>query len=132
MLRNANQAGETRVFHFLTIEAKKGSIAADDLVALRQSLNNAGQSLHNMFEFFRDAGPEHEGGFFDKVRFFSVAVSTQGLVIRIHRATREPSMHRDPGLISPDRPDYSLRFKHREFFKIPRESFDRKPVLKMF
>jgi hypothetical protein len=83
---NAGEIAETRVFHFFTIEAKKALRSADDTVGKRQGLNNASQALHNMFEFFRDAGQQHEDIFFTNVRFFSVVASTEGLTIRIHRA----------------------------------------------
>lgn len=69
---NMSEIRRARGFHFFTIEAKKGLMSADDTVGKRQSLNNASQALHNMFEFFRDAGPQHEDIFFTKVRFFSV------------------------------------------------------------
>lgn len=120
-----------RVFHFFTIEAKKATTSTGDTVGKLQSLNNASQALHNMFEFFRDAGPEHEDIFFEKVRFFSVVANTEGLFIRIHRASRRPEDESDPGLIMEDRPNYPLRFKHRKFCEIQRSDFDRKPVLEM-
>lgn len=88
---NTSETGASKVFHFFTIEAKKAMISADDTVGKRQSLNNASQALHNMFEFFRDAGPQYEESFYAKVRFFSVVASTEGLTIRIHRATQEPA-----------------------------------------
>lgn len=77
-----------KVFHFLTIEAKKGMTSTADSTALLQNLNNASQSLYNMYEFFREAGSDHEQEFFEKVRFFSVVATTEGLTFRIHRATR--------------------------------------------
>ena len=82
------QSAREKVFHFLTIEAKKGMTSADDCAALLQSLKNASQSLYNMYEFFREAGPVHEKEFFDGVRFFSIVATTEGLTFRIHRATR--------------------------------------------
>lgn len=48
-----------KVFHFLTIEAKKGMTSSVDSAALLQNLNNASQSLYNMYEFFREAGFDH-------------------------------------------------------------------------
>ena len=63
---NLIQEKETRVFHFFTIEAKKANIGTDDSVGGLQSLNNASQALYNMFEFFRDAGGEHENIFLIK------------------------------------------------------------------
>jgi hypothetical protein len=129
---NDGQFGSTRVFHFLTIEAKKAMTSTGDIVGLRQSLNNASQALHNMFSFCRDAGAQYEDEFFTQVRFFSVVASTEGLIIRIHRATREPADGSDIGLIIKERPDYPLRFEYEEFFKIQRESFDRKTVFEIF
>lgn len=123
----------TRIFHFFTIEAKKANIGTDDTVGKRQSLNNASQALHNMFEFFKDAGRVHEENFFAKVRFFSVVASTEGLTIRIHRATREPRDGSDEGFIMPNNPNYPLRFEHQEFFNIQkRHNFDRGTVFKTF
>ena len=122
---NAVDARE-RLFHFFTVEAKKAYTSADDDVGKRQSLNNASQALHNMFEFFHDAGPQHEVAFFEKVRFFSVVASTEGLTIRIHRATKDAAGW---SLIVPD---YPLKFKYREFFTIQRKDFDREIVLETF
>jgi hypothetical protein len=127
---NTNDAGKTRVFHFFTIEAKKATFSiTNDTVGKRQSLNNASQALHNMYEFFKDAGPNHEKKFFAKVRFFSVVASNEGLNIRIHRATREPS---HISLIMPDRPDYPLRFEYQDFDSIQRDRFNRERVFQIF
>ena len=96
-----------------------------DLTALYQSLNNASQALHNMFEFFNDAGPQHAAKFFSEVRTFSAVASTEGLLVRIHRGVQ----------LDEDRiniPGYPLRFELREFASIPREEFDREPVVKLF
>ena len=121
---------ESKVFHFFTIEAKKAFYSIDDTGGKRQSLNNASQALHNMYEFFHDAGPRYEIDFFDKVRFFSVVASTEGLTIRIHRATKEPADGSDQGFITTG---YPLRFEYREYCKIRKDSnFDRKTVLKTF
>lgn len=119
-----------RVFHFFTIEAKKATIGSGDSVGKCQSLNNASQALHNMYEFFKDAGPQHEDIFFAKVRFFSVVASNGGLTIRIHRATRE--IGSDRGFIMRDRPDYPLRFEYQDILTIERSNFDRKIVLETF
>lgn len=81
-------AAQDKVFHFLTIEAKKGLTSTANSPALLQNLNNASQSLYNMYEFFREAGPDHEQKFFEEVRFFSVVATTEGLTFRIHRAIR--------------------------------------------
>lgn len=120
--------GASRVFHFFTVEAKKATVPSDDEVGRRQSLNNASQALHNMFEFFRDAGPEHEEIFFAKVRFFSVVASTQGLTIRIHRATKTPANGTGFDYIMTGRPDYPLQFEHRLFATIEGNAYDRKTV----
>ncbi|KAI4130724.1 MAG: hypothetical protein LQ347_003267 [Umbilicaria vellea] len=127
---NAGGIGENRVFHFLTIEAKKGGTPIEDDVGKLQSLNNASQALHNMYEFFHDAGPQHEDNFFTKVRFFSVVASTEGLIIRIHRATREPADGSGLGFI---KPRYPLRFEYRVFSEIhKRINFERETVFKTF
>lgn len=124
--------GRSRVFHFFTIESKKASTPTGSFVGQLQSLNNASQALHNMFEFFQDAGKSHQKAFFDKVRFFSAVASSEGLTIRIHRATRVSSNGSRKGLIMEDRPDYPLRFEYREFATIPKDKFDRIPVLELF
>ena len=126
---SVDEIGRTRVFHFLTIEAKKVRTSTGDTVGMRQSLNNASQALHNMFEFFREAGPHHEDTFFAKVRFFSVVASTEGLTIRIHRATREPTNGPEQGFIIPG---YPLRFEYKEFGNVPRDRFERETVLNIF
>ncbi|KAF3768502.1 hypothetical protein M406DRAFT_71500 [Cryphonectria parasitica EP155] len=77
---------EVRVLHFMTIEGKNSFKTPDDEVALSQNLNNASQSLHNMYEFFREAGDEHVQIFFEKVRFFSCVSTSKGIKIRVHRA----------------------------------------------
>ena len=124
-----SETGAARAFCFFAIEARKATVSSDDTTGKRQSLNNASQALHNMFEFFRDAGKQHEEKFFTKVRFFSVVASTEGLTIRIHRATREGLRL---GLTMSERNDYPLRFEHREFARIDRDNFDRGAVLEIF
>ena len=120
-----DEVGESRAFHFFTIEGRRSQTATTDLTALYQSLNNASQALHNMFEFFNDAGPQHTAKFFFEVRFFSAVASTEGLLVRIHRAVQlgEGRVHI---------PGYLLRFEFREYARIPREEFDREPVVKLF
>ncbi|KAL9615790.1 MAG: hypothetical protein Q9160_009257 [Pyrenula sp. 1 TL-2023] len=123
---NSTGNGHSRVFHFLTIEGKKLGTSTKNEVALRQSLNNASQSLHNIFEFCRDAGYEQD--FYNSVRFFSVVATTEGILIRIHRAVNE----RDGDQwIIPKNPEYPLRFEYRTFMKIPQLD-DRDRVLKTF
>ncbi|MCJ1279172.1 hypothetical protein MMC21_006996 [Puttea exsequens] len=126
-------AGITRVFHFLTIEAKKAMTPINDLKAFYQSLNNASQALHNMYEFLKDAGPKHENDFFTKVRFFSVVASSEGLTIRIHRATEIAADAPDGRFIMPLRRDYTPQFEHRVFAKIIKDTeFNRETFLKNF
>ena len=109
-----SDAGLSRIFHFLTVEAKKTIVKIEEPKALYQSLNNASQALHNMFEFFRDAGPQHEEIFFDKVRFFSAVANGEGILIRVHRAIR--LSHKDSRLfVMPNEPNYRLRFVYRKF-----------------
>ncbi|RMZ84002.1 hypothetical protein DV737_g1387, partial [Chaetothyriales sp. CBS 132003] len=127
---NIKHPHDDRIFHFLTIEAKKQKTSTDDDVGKHQSLNNASQALHNMFEFFREA--DHADIFFAKVRFFSVVASTEGLCIRIHRATREPKDGSDQGFIMPNRHDYPLRFEYQDFAHITRDEFALATVLSMF
>ncbi|MCJ1430688.1 hypothetical protein MMC27_000038 [Xylographa pallens] len=136
MFENPSEIGETRVFPFFTIEAKKAESSSDDTVGKRQGLNNASQALHNMFEFFRDAdevaSTHYEDIFFEKVRFFSVGASTEGLTIRVHRAARDPSDKTGLGFIMKDRPDYPLRFEHQNFAHIQKTNFDQETVFKIF
>lgn len=123
-------SNESRIFHFLAVEGKKAMFDLDSPQALHQCLNNASQALHNMFEFFRDAGPEHEQVFYDKVKFFSVVANRKGMIVRIHRAIRKPDDTRPWELVMPDRPDYRLEFEFREFQRIgDADGFSRKKVL---
>ncbi|KAL1883290.1 hypothetical protein Daus18300_000348 [Diaporthe australafricana] len=114
-----------RAFHFLTIEAKRSYTGVDDRVAIYQSLNNASQALHNMYEFFREAdmgidgkGNDREKGdkyrkiFFDKVRFFSVVATAGAMKIRIHRACPL-----DPN-VEPIVEGYPLEFKFADYMTI--------------
>lgn len=115
-------SGASRIFHFLTVEAIKAMIDVDANRAKYQSLNNASQALHNMYEFFSDAGSDHKKIFFDKVRFFSVVANRKGMLVRIHRAVKIPEAA-DPGyLILPDQPKYRLKFEYEEFAKIDRDN----------
>lgn len=110
-----------RAFPFFTIEAKKAFISPDDPAALNQSLNNASQALHNMYEFFREAGDE--ATFFEKVRFFSIAAMSKGVRVRIHRAaeTQERIV-----------PSYPLCFEYEEFVRIDDGDFKRQNVVDVF
>ncbi|KAF2963473.1 hypothetical protein GQX73_g10100 [Xylaria multiplex] len=87
---------EVRVFHFMTIEGKNSDKSPDDTVALGQNLNNASQSLHIMYELFREAGEEHIRTFFDKVRFFSGVSTSRGIKIRVHRACLTEEYRKTP------------------------------------
>ncbi|KAI4160478.1 MAG: hypothetical protein LQ342_005711 [Letrouitia transgressa] len=127
-----SSSNASRVFHFLAIEAKKAMLDLDSPQALHQCLNNASQALHNMFEFFRDAGPEHEQVFYSKVRFFSVVANRKGIIVRIHRAVRKPDDVSPWELVMPDRPDYRLEFEFREFQRIgDTDEFSRKRTLEV-
>lgn len=127
-----------RVFHFLTIETKNGSKDSDDEVGLCQSLNNATQSLHNMYEFFREAGEEHVQTFFAKVRVFSAVSTSKGIKIRAHRAclTEEvrPESADDADLdgvppMCSILQDYLLQFIYDEFFEASSSDFTRENVV---
>lgn len=121
--------GRDRIFHFFTIEGKRSQTSTDDNTAMFQSLNNASQALHNMFEFFQDAGPHHREKFFSEVRFFSAVASTEGLNIRIHRATEVPENSSKYDFVVPG---YPLQFEFREFANVKKHEFDRKKVLEIF
>ena len=127
-----SSSNASRIFHFLAVEAKKAMLDLDSPQALHQCLNNASQALHNMFEFFRDAGPEHEQVFYNKVRFFSVVANRKGIMVRIHRAIRKPDDASPWELVMPDQPDYRLEFEFREFHRIgDGDEFSRKQVLEV-
>ena len=127
-----SSSNASRIFHFLALEAKKAMFDLDSPQVLHQCLNNASQALHNMFEFFRDAGPEHEQAFYNKVRFFSVVANRKGILVRIHRAIRKPDDASPFELVMPDRPDYRLEFEFREFQRIgDADEFSRKKVLEV-
>lgn len=127
-----SSSNASRIFHFLAVEAKKAMLDLDSPQALHQCLNNASQALHNMFEFFRDAGPEHEQVFYSKVRFFSVVANRKGIIVRIHRAIRKPDDASPYDLVMPDQPDYRLEFEFRGFQRISdADDFSRKKVLEV-
>ena len=119
------ESGGSKAFHFFTTEARRSQTVVTDFTALYKSLNKASQALHNMFEFFNEAGPQHTAKFFSEVRFFSAVASTEGLLVRIHRAVQ---VAKDRMII----PGYPLHFEFREYAKIPRETFDREPVVQLF
>lgn len=101
-----------KVFHFLTIEAKKGMTSTADSAPLLHNLNNASQSLYNIYEFFREAGSDHEQKFFEEVRFFSVIATTEGLTFRIYRATQ---IIEKADIVADG---YPLRFLYRVFKRL--------------
>ena len=118
-----------RAFHFFTIEGKKSQTSTDDNTAMVQSFNNASQALHNMFEFFQDAGPYYREIFFSEVRFFSAVASTESLNIYIHRAIEIPENCSKYDFFVPR---YPVRFEFREIANVRKHEFDRKTVLEMF
>ena len=118
-----------RAFPFLTIEGKKSFITPDDPTALCQSLNNASQALHNMYEFFREANDEET--FFEKIRFFSAAAMSKGIRVRIHRAVRiDPE--RSDNKFNRIKPDYPLQFEYEEFSKADSNEYERQKVVDVF
>jgi hypothetical protein len=126
-------SGMSRIFHFLTVEAKNATTSLEDPKALHQSLNNASQALNNFYEFFQDAGPTHRQIFFDKIRFFSVVANTQGILIRIHRAIEIPQDTSHFELVMPDRLEYRLNFEYKEFARLTGEDgFTRERVIEIF
>ena len=125
--------GASRVFHFLTVEAKKAMTDIDADKAKFQSLNNASQALHNMYEFFSDAGSGHKNAFFDNVKFFSVVANRKGMLVRIHRALEIPKDADPESLIMPDQPQYRLRFEYEEFTRLDGvNKYSRERVFKIF
>ena len=126
-------SGMSRIFHFLTVEAKNATTSLDNPKALYQSLNNASQALNNFYEFFQDAGTTYRQIFFDKIRFFSVVANTQGILIRIHRAIEIPQDASKFELVMPDRLEYRLSFEYREFARLTGEDgFTREKVIEAF
>lgn len=131
---------EVRVFHFMTIEGKNSFKTPDDEVGLSQNLNNASQSLHNMYEFFREAGDEHLRTFFDKVRFFSCVSTSKGIKIRVHRAcstndyqasTQNGQRDEVPAVHSIVE-GYPLQFVFDDFFEASGSDFTRDRVVGIF
>ena len=126
-------SGDSRIFHFLAVEAMNANTRVDNSKALCQSLNNASQALNNFYEFFQDAGPTHRQIFFDKIRFFSVVANNQGILIRSHRAIEIPQDASLSRLVLPSRPEYRLEFEYREFARLTGEDgFTREKVIEAF
>ena len=129
-------AHKQRAFHFLMIEAKNTYKSTLDPVSKYQVLNSASQSLHNMYEFFNEAGPRHLANFFDKVRVFTAVSTTEGIIIRIHRAYlagdpyKEKPSHRDrPPPKEPILDDYPLQFEYDIFLEERDKSFTHEKVV---
>ena len=126
-------SGASRVFHFLTVEAKNAVTDINADKAKYQSLNNASQALHNMYEFFSDAGLKYKKIFFDNVRFFSVVANRKGMLVRIHRALEVPEDADAGSLILPDQPQYRLKFEYEEFARIDgANEYSRERVFNIF
>lgn len=135
-----DKTNRSRIFHFMTIEGKNACKNIHDPIAALQNLNSASQSLHNMYEFFREAGGNHVDIFFEKVRFFSAVSTSSGIQIRIHRACLttddiEEPPHEQPVQV-PDRlsigSDYPLQFVFDDFFEASGSSFTRENVVDVF
>ena len=125
-----DRRGASKAFHFFTIQGRRDNTQT----ARYQNLNSASQALHNMFEFFQDAGPRHRDKFFSEVRFFSAVASTKGLNVRIHRAIDLGKIGSENDFLAPE---YPLRFEFREFVTVEEnrfydKKFDRKTVLELF
>lgn len=114
----------TRAFPFLTIEVKTSLTSTLDHVALQKNLNNASQALHNMYEFFKEAGESHEEKFFEQVRFFSAIATTEGIVIHIDENSKYNPI---PG--ANNREDYPLQFEFQQFWPLEADhETDSKPL----
>lgn len=119
-----NSPQNIRAFHFFIIEAKNKFTTTDDPVALAQVLNTATQSLHNLYEFFNEAGPKHLEEFFDKVRVFTAVSTVRGILIRSHRACLAAGFRDDTStlrslpLAKPAVLDsYPLQFEYDVYFR---------------
>ncbi|KAI0439656.1 hypothetical protein F4803DRAFT_31293 [Xylaria telfairii] len=129
----------TRAFHFMAVEGTTSCEYAED-TALFQCLNSASQSLHNLYEFFREAGEEHVNVFFRQVRFFSAVVTPQSIKIRVHRACgarghrgRENTEPDDqPAEMDPIFADYPLQFEYDDYFEASGIEFTRSNVVAAF
>ena len=70
--------GGTRVFHFITTEAKK---AMNDIV---EKAPKSKQHKSSPTQYVQDTRLEHENSFFAQVRFFSAVTDTEDLITHIH------------------------------------------------
>ncbi|KIW22032.1 uncharacterized protein PV07_12572 [Cladophialophora immunda] len=117
-----------RAFGFFFVEAKRSRLWPDDETALHQALNDASQALHNIYEFFREAGQTTE--FFARVRVFSATASEKGVIIRAHWARELP----ENTTVSKARidPEYPLQFRHQIYQSFMGDGFDRLKVVEAF
>ena len=88
---------EDQAFHFFSIEAKDTKAASASEIAINRNLNTASQALHNIYLFMAQAGQQDL--FYEKVRFYSVVITSAGFHLRVHRATKLSK-----GRILPDYP----------------------------
>lgn len=124
------RAHKRRAFHFFIIESKNKYRTILDPGSQYQVLNSASQSLHNMYEFFNEAGPKHLAKFFDEVRVFSAVSTSEGIIIRIHRAClarnfrgKDTSHQEFPAPQFPILPDYPLQFEYDICFQATANNF---------
>lgn len=120
---------DSRAFGFLFVEAKRSRYHPEDEEALNQALNDASQALHNMYEFFNEAG--EASAFFKCVRVFTVTASVKGVIFRVHWARRLPE---DEDIEFGGRivPDYPLQFRFQKYASFESENFDRSKVVETF
>ncbi|KAL9615727.1 MAG: hypothetical protein Q9160_009306 [Pyrenula sp. 1 TL-2023] len=123
-----NEEEIDRAFGFFFVEAKRSRIDPDDSVARNQSLNDASQALHNLYEFFNEAGQAQV--FFERVRVFSATASEKGVILRIHWAVELP----EDSEFFPERivEDYPLQFEHQTCRSFRGEDFNRLKVIEAF
>ncbi|KAG8159425.1 hypothetical protein KVR01_011086 [Diaporthe batatas] len=120
-------AQQLRAFHFFMIESKNSWKTLLEPVSQYQALNGASQSLHNMYEFFNEAGPKHLAKFFDEVRVFTAVSTTEGIIIRVHRACLARNLRDKDSTIPvpkhPILPDYPLQFEYDIYHMIKSDDF---------
>lgn len=127
-----NRPYDKRAFGFFVVEARRAKASPEDNVAKSQALNDASQSLHNIFEFFREA--KQEDVFVKSVRVFSATASRTGVVIRIHRAVKIDPKHPHPRQKRPiefTNPPYDLEFQFQEYASFSNDEFTRQKVVDM-
>lgn len=122
-------AQQQRAFHFFMIESKNTYKTILDPVSKYQVLNSASQSLHDLYEFFNEAGPEHLAKFFSQVRVFTAVSTTEGIIIRMHRACLARGLRKHPSHQDSSQPrfpilsSYGLQFEYDEYFKETADNF---------